>query len=47
MWRNGAGYTIMYLAGRKFRLYNPQNALVGIYNDVEEAKRRVRRDEPK
>jgi GNAT superfamily N-acetyltransferase len=47
MWRNKVGYTITYLAGRKFRLYNPQNALVGIYNDLEEAKRRVRRDEPK
>jgi hypothetical protein len=47
LWRNAVGYSIVYLAGKKFRLYNPQNALMGISNDVEEAKKRVRRDEPR
>lgn len=47
IWKNAIGYSIVYLAGKKFRLYNPQNALMGIYNDIEEAKKRVRRDEPK
>jgi hypothetical protein len=43
---NALGYMIMVHRG-KFKLYNPQNTLVGIYTDVEQAKRRILRDAPK
>jgi hypothetical protein len=44
--KNSAGFSII-LNGTKFRVYNPQNVLLGIYTDLEQAKRRVQREEPK
>lgn len=44
--KNAVGYVIM-VQGNKFKVYNPYKSLVGIYNDLEQAKRRVQRDEPK
>lgn len=44
--KNAVGYVIM-VQGDKFKVYNPYKAMVGIYNDLEQAKRRVQRDEPK
>jgi hypothetical protein len=44
--KNAVGYVIM-MQGNKFKVYNPYKALVGIYSDLEQAKRRVQRDEPK
>jgi len=44
--KNSAGFSII-LNGTKLRVYNPQNALLGIYTDIEQAKRRVQREEPK
>jgi hypothetical protein len=42
--KNGMNYVIMMLNG-KFRVYNPAQALLGVYNDEEQAKRRVQREE--
>lgn len=44
--KNTIGYVIMN-QGNKFKVYNPSKAMVGIYTDLEQAKRRVQRDEPK
>ena len=44
--KNGMNYVIMAMNG-KFRVYNTQKALIGVYNKEEEAKRRVQREEPK
>jgi hypothetical protein len=44
--KNAVGYVIM-VQGDKFKVYNPYKAMVGIYSDLEQAKRRVQRDEPK
>ena len=44
--RNAKGYVIM-VSGDKFKVYNPYKAMVGIYTDLEQAKRRVQREEPK
>jgi hypothetical protein len=44
--KNTIGYAII-MSGNKFRVYNPQKALIGVYTKEEEAKRRVQRDEPK
>lgn len=44
--RNALGYIIMSV-GKNYRVYNPAKALLGIYKDEEEAKRRVQREEPK
>jgi hypothetical protein len=44
--KNSAGFSII-LNGTKLRVYNPQNVLLGIYTDLEQAKRRVQREEPK
>jgi hypothetical protein len=44
--KNALNYVIMQLNGN-FRVYNPQKALIGIYKNEEEAKRRVQREEPK
>jgi hypothetical protein len=44
--RNAKGYVIM-LAGNKYRVYNPAKAIIGVYGNEEEAKRRVLRDAPK
>jgi hypothetical protein len=44
--KNAVGYVIM-VSGDKFKVYNPYKAMVGIYSDLEQAKRRVQRDEPK
>jgi hypothetical protein len=44
--KNTVGYVIM-VNGDKFKVYNPYKAMVGIYTDLEQAKRRVQRDEPR
>lgn len=44
--KNTVGYVIMNQSN-KFKVYNPSKAMVGIYTDLEQAKRRVQRDEPK
>ncbi len=44
--KNTVGYMIMN-QGNKFKVYNPSKVMVGIYTDLEQAKRRVQRDEPK
>lgn len=44
--KNAKGFSII-LNGTKLRVYNPQNVLLGIYTDLEQAKRRVQREEPK
>ena len=46
LFKNAVGYVIM-VQGDKFKVYNPYKAMVGIYSDLEQAKRRVQRDEPK
>lgn len=46
VFKNAVGYVIM-VQGDKFKVYNPYKAMVGIYSDLEQAKRRVQRDEPK
>jgi hypothetical protein len=46
LFRNAIGYMIL-LQGDKFKVYNPQKAVIGIYQDEESAKRRVLRDMPK
>lgn len=43
---NGLGYYIMSL-GKNFRVYNPERVLLGIYMDLDDAKRRIQREEPK
>jgi hypothetical protein len=44
--KNTVGYLII-VSGDKFKVYNPQKAMVGIYTNLDQAKRRVQRDEPK
>jgi hypothetical protein len=44
--KNTAGYVIMVQKG-KFKVYNPYKAMIGIYDNEEQAKRRVQKDEPK
>jgi len=44
--KNTVGYAII-MSGDKFKVYNPQKTLIGIYTKEEEAKRRVQREEPK
>jgi hypothetical protein len=45
-WKNAVGWMIV-VQGDKFKVYNPQKALQGIYQDLDQAKRRVQRAEPK
>ena len=45
-WKNAVGWMII-VQGDKFKVYNPQKAMEGIYNNLEQAKLRVRRAEPK
>lgn len=45
-WKNAIGWMIVVQAD-KFKVYNPQKAMQGIYEDLEAAKRRVQRAEPK
>jgi len=45
-WKNAVGWMIVVQAD-KFKVYNPQKAMLGIYQDLEQAKRRVQRAEPK
>ena len=45
-WKNAVGWMIVVQAD-KFKVYNPQKAMQGIYEDLEAAKRRVQRAEPK
>jgi hypothetical protein len=45
-WKNAVGWMIV-VQGDKFKVYNPQKAMQGIYEDLEAAKRRVQRAEPK
>jgi GNAT superfamily N-acetyltransferase len=44
--KNTAGYVIMVQKG-KFKVYNPYKAIVGIYDNEDQAKRRVQKDEPR
>jgi len=46
IYSNGIGWMIM-VQGDKFKVYNPQKAMLGIYTDLDQAKRRVQREEPK
>jgi len=46
LWSNMVGYTIM-VQGDKFKVYNPYKAIIGIYNNLDQAKRRVQREEPR
>ena len=46
LYKNSVNYLIMVQAD-KYKVYNPQRELVGIYSSIEQAKRRVQRDEPK
>lgn len=46
VFKNTVGYLIM-VSGDKFKVYNPSKAMVGIYTNLDQAKRRVQRDEPK
>lgn len=43
---NGMGFKFI-ISNAKIKVYNPQNALLGIYTDLEQAKRRVLREESK
>jgi len=45
-WKNAVGWMIVVQAD-KFKVYNPQRAMQGIYEDLDQAKRRVQRAEPK
>lgn len=44
--RNAIGYVIM-VQNDKFKVYSPAKALIGIYGNEDQAKRRVQKDEPK
>jgi hypothetical protein len=44
--KNAMNYVIIQ-ANNKYKVYNPQKALLGIYTDLDQAKRRVQREEPK
>ena len=44
--KNTAGYVIM-VQGDKFKVYNPYKAMIGIYDNEDQAKRRVQKDEPR
>jgi hypothetical protein len=44
--KNTAGYLIMVQRG-KFKVYNPAKAIIGIYDNEDQAKRRVQKDEPR
>jgi len=44
--KNSAGYVISRI-GSKYRVYNPYKAVIGVYDNEEQAKRRVQREEPK
>lgn len=44
--KNAKGYAII-LANNKFRVYNPNKAIIGVYNSEEEAKKRIYREIPK
>lgn len=44
--KNTAGYVIM-VQGDKFKVYNPYKTMIGIYDNEDQAKRRVQKDEPR
>lgn len=44
--KNTAGYVIM-VQRDKFKVYNPYKAMIGIYDNEDQAKRRVQKDEPR
>ena len=44
--RNARGYVII-LANNKFRVYNPAKAIIGVYGNEEEAKKRIYKEIPK
>ncbi|CAB5178459.1 hypothetical protein UFOVP157_2 [uncultured Caudovirales phage] len=46
IFKNAMNFVIIQ-ANNKFKVYNPQKALLGIYTDLDGAKRRVQREEPK
>jgi hypothetical protein len=46
IFKNAMNFVIIQ-ANKKYKVYNPQKALLGIYTDLDQAKRRVQREEPK
>jgi hypothetical protein len=44
--KNSAGFVISRI-GSKYRVYNPYKAVIGVFDNEEQAKRRVQREEPK
>jgi hypothetical protein len=44
--KNTAGYVIM-VQGDKYKVYNPYKTMIGIYDNEDQAKRRVQKDEPR
>ena len=46
IFKNAMNFVIIQ-ANNKYKVYNPQKALLGIYTDLDGAKRRVQREEPK
>jgi hypothetical protein len=44
--KNTAGYVIM-VQRDKFKVYNPYKTMIGIYDNEDQAKRRVQKDEPR
>jgi GNAT superfamily N-acetyltransferase len=44
--KNAKGYAII-MVNNKFRVYNPTKAILGVYNNEEEAKKRIYREIPK
>ena len=44
--KNTAGYLIM-VQRDKFKVYNPYKTMIGIYDNEDQAKRRVQKDEPR
>jgi len=46
IFKNAMNYIIIQ-AGKKYRVYNPYKTMIGVYDDLEQAKRRVQREEPK
>jgi hypothetical protein len=46
IFKNAMNFVIIQ-ANNKYKVYNPQKVLLGIYIDLDQAKRRVQREEPK
>ena len=44
--KNAAGYVISRV-GSKYRVYNPYKAVIGVYDNEEQAKKRIYKEEPR